>query len=72
MANYINPETAAHNIALAFCQHKIQNLPESAFIPGDTVHSSTAAKDMWTLYSNIYDSVFDAAVQENIDSIHDE
>jgi hypothetical protein len=35
MANYINPETAAHNIALAFCEHEIQKLPENAFVPGD-------------------------------------
>ncbi|MCI8887975.1 MAG: hypothetical protein HFG70_07790 [Hungatella sp.] len=72
MANYINPEIAAHNIASAFCQHEIQNLPESAFAPGDIKYSCTAAQKMWELYSNVYDFVFDAAMDENNSSMHDE
>lgn len=70
MPNYINPEIAAHNIALAFCQHEIQNLPDSAFIPGNIEHSGAAAQQIWELYSNIYDFVFDAALDGNDDSMH--
>lgn len=65
MSKFIDPATAAHNIATAFCQREIQKLPDSAFIPGDTLYSSPAAKKIWELYSNIYDSVFESAVQEN-------
>ncbi len=65
MINKINPEIAAHNIATAFCECQIQKLPESAFIPGDIEHSGKAAKEIMQLYANIYDFVFEAALQEN-------
>ncbi len=38
MEHYIDPETAAHNIASAFCSREIQNLPDSEFIPGNIEH----------------------------------
>lgn len=72
MISYINPETAAHNIATAFCEHEIQKLSETAFIPGDTAHSEPAVKEIWQLYSNVYDSVFEAAVSENALSTDEE
>ncbi len=65
MANIINPEIAAHNIATAFCEHEIQKLPDSAFIPGDLCSSSVQAKKIWQLYANIYDVVLESALQEN-------
>lgn len=65
MISTINPETAAHNIATAFCEHEIKKLPETAFIPGDTEFAKPAIKQIWQLYSNVYDSVFEAAVSEN-------
>ena len=72
MSNYINPETAAHNIASAFCNREIQNLPDSAFIPGDIAHSGNAAKRIWDLYSNIYDFVFETALKSNESSMQEE
>lgn len=47
---YINPEIAAHNIAMAFCQRKVQSLPEEAFIPGDIRDSAPAVKEVMNLY----------------------
>lgn len=72
MIAYIDPEIAAHNIAAAFCEHEIQKLPETAFIPGDKACSEPAVKEIWRLYSNIYDSVFEAAVSENALSTDEE
>lgn len=72
MANIINPETAAHNIALAFCEHEIKKLPESAFVPGDMQNSGMAAKKILQLYTNIYDFVFEATLQENTLSTDEE
>mgnify|MGYP001087538372 CR=1 FL=1 len=65
MMSFINPELAAHNIATAFCERQIQKLPDNAFIPGDKKHSDPAIKEIWELYSNVYDSVFEAADHEN-------
>lgn len=61
---YIDPTQAAHNIASAFCAHEVQKLPESAFEPG--VSSATSdIRNIWQLYSNVYDSVFEMALSEN-------
>ncbi len=65
MISTINPELAAHNIATAFCEHEIQKLPETAFIPGDTTFSRPAVEKIWKLYANVYDFAFEAAVHEN-------
>ena len=61
----INAETAAHNIATAFCEHEIQALPKKAFVPGDIRDSGEAVKKIWQLYANVYDFVFEAATKEN-------
>lgn len=71
MSHIINPETAAHNIATAFCEHEIQKLNATAFIPGEQ-RSNAAAKEIWQLYANIYDVVFDAASEENKLSMEEE
>lgn len=71
MSLIINPETAAHNIATAFCEHEIQKLHTSAFIPGEQ-ESCATAKKIWQLYANIYDVVFDAASEENRQSTDEE
>ncbi len=68
---YIDPSQAAHNIATAFCQREIQKLPATAFEAG-SISSSTAAKEIWNLYSNIYDSVFESAMEGNELSIESE
>lgn len=68
---YIDPAQAAHNIAIAFCQHEIQKLPVAAFEAG-SMQSSAAAKEIWNLYSNIYDSVFESALEGNEISIESE
>lgn len=72
MEHYIDPETAAHNIASAFCSREIQNLPNSAFIPGDIEHAGSSIKEIWALYSNVYDFVFDAALSSNESSMQEE
>ena len=72
MMPFINPELAAHNIATAFCEHQIRELPETAFIPGDTTYSDPAVKEIWKLYASVYDSVFEAAVRENALPIDEE
>lgn len=61
----IDPELAAHNIATAFCEHEIQKLPATAFIPGDTVKAAPAIEKIWQLYASVYDVVFEAAEHEN-------
>lgn len=68
---YIDPSQAAHNIATAFCQHEIQKLPTTAFEAG-SIQSSTAAKEIWNLYSNVYDFVFESAIEGNEASIESE
>ena len=72
MVPIINPELAAHNIATAFCAHKIQRLPETAFIPGDTTYSGQAVKDIWKLYASVYDFVIEESVRENSLAIAEE
>ena len=66
MIPFINPELAAHNITAAFCEHEIQKLPETAFIPGDTLYSAPAVKQIWQLYASVYDTVFEEALHENV------
>lgn len=64
MINKINPEIAAHNIAAAFCAHEVQKLPESAFVPGES-NATSDIRNIWHLYSNVYDSVFEMALVDN-------
>ncbi len=63
---YINPEIAAHNIAAAYCERHIRQMPDENFVPGDLKHSNSSALKMWELYANIYDAVFEAAHKSNI------
>lgn len=69
---YINPETAAHNVATAFCQHIIQDLPESAFTPGDINTSAPAVKKIMNLYTTVYDFAFEFALESNNASAEEE
>lgn len=69
--HYIDPAQAAHNIASAFCTHEIPNLPCDAFKPG-SVKAIPYIQDIWSLYSNVYDSVFEMALLVNTSSIDEE
>lgn len=60
----INPEIAAHNIATAYCEHEINKLNAEFFEIGD-LNTSSSAKTIWKLYATIYDSVFEAATEDN-------
>lgn len=69
--HYIEPTQAAHNIASAFCVHEVQNLPENAFEPGAS-NAQPYIRNIWQLYSNVYDSVFEMALSENASSTDEE
>lgn len=69
---YINPEIAAHNIAMAFCQRKVQSLPDEAFIPGDIRDSAPAVKEVMNLYATVYDFAFKSASEANNASAEEE
>lgn len=69
--HYIDPTQAAHNIAAAFCAHEVQKLPESSFVPGES-DAVSDIRNIWHLYSNVYDSVFEMAVSENTLSADEE
>lgn len=68
---YIDPAQAAHNIAAAFCARDVQNLPENAFEPGAS-NAQPYIRNIWQLYSNVYDSVFEMALSENASSTDEE
>lgn len=68
---YIDPAQAAHNIATAFCQCRIQKLPPSTF-DARSMSSSAAVTEIWNLYANVYDYIFESAVAGNESSIEEE
>ena len=69
---YINPEIAAHNIATAYCERQIRQMPDENFVPGNMENSIPSALEMWKLYANVYDAVFEAASKDNVSLIEDE
>lgn len=69
---YINPETAAHNIASSYCNRQIQQMPDNNFIPGDIKTSIASSIEMWKLYSTIYDAVFEEASKDNCSLIEEQ
>ena len=69
---YINPEIAAHNIATAYCERQIRQMPDKNFVPGNMENSIPSALEMWKLYANVYDVVFEAASKDNVSLIEDE
>lgn len=73
---YIDPETAAHDIARIFCEHKFEEIYANAKEewkrnPKGNVEI-LAAKIMFEKYADIYDHIFATALSDNHSSFEDE
>lgn len=65
---FINPEKAAHNIALAYCNAyltRFDNTNDSLLSAIGTIEQSEHAAKMAQLYANVFDAAFEEIEKEN-------
>lgn len=65
---FINPEKAAHNIALAYCNAyltRFENTDTALLGAIGTLEQSEHAAKMAQLYANVFDAAFEELEKEN-------
>ena len=68
---YINPETAAHNIATAFVQKHLMFLKDPELFNTDSPMYAKAVSMATQVYANAYDVAFCAILEENFKTDED-